>query len=250
MMAERIGIVVLAAGAATRFGSSKLTVPIDGVPLVRRAALAALGASAHVVVITGAHRAAVESCIADLAVERVFNPGWADGIGGSIACGVAALSPSCDATIIALGDQALIGSDEFRALIAAHARAPGRIIAATYADVVGPPCLFPPALFGELTQPLSQFTVAINPPLITVRRSIQSNQATSAAFAQTQPFPPEAHHRSLRFWRHHFRWSASFSADTSSAWSATIFFKRRFSSSSSLSRLASLTPMPPYLLRH
>jgi len=152
MMAERIGIVVLAAGAATRFGSSKLTVPIDGVPLVRRAALAALGASAHVVVITGAHRAAVESCIADLAVERVFNPGWADGIGGSIACGVAALSPSCDATIIALGDQALIGSDEFRALIAAHARAPGRIIAATYADVVGPPCLFPPALFGELIE--------------------------------------------------------------------------------------------------
>jgi len=152
MMAERIGIVVLAAGAATRFGSSKLTVPIDGVPLVRRAALAALGASAHVVVITGAHRAAVESCIADLAVERVFNPGWADGIGGSIACGVAALSPSCDATIIALGDQALIGSDEFRALIAAHARAPGRIIAATYADVVGPPCLFPPAFFGELIE--------------------------------------------------------------------------------------------------
>jgi len=152
MMAERIGIVVLAAGAATRFGASKLTVPIDGVPLVRRAALAALGASAHVVVITGAHRAAVESCIADLAVERVFNPGWADGIGGSIACGVAALSPSCDATIIALGDQALIGSDEFRALIAAHARAPGRIIAATYADVVGPPCLFPPALFGELIE--------------------------------------------------------------------------------------------------
>lgn len=36
----------------------------------------------------------------------------------------------------------------------------------------------------------------------------------------------------------------------SNAWSATIFFKRRFSSSSSLSRLASFTPIPPYLLRH
>lgn len=151
-MAERIGVVVLAAGAATRFDSSKLTVPIAGVPLVRRAALAALGAGDHVVVITGAHRAAVESCIADLAVERVFNPGWADGMGSSIACGIAALSASCDAAIVALADQVLVGSDEFRALIVAHARAPGRIVAAIYADVVGPPCLFPRAFFGELIE--------------------------------------------------------------------------------------------------
>ena len=108
----------------------------------------------------------------------------------------------------------------------------------------------PTALLGVLAQPLSQRTVAIGSPLIPVRRPIQPNQFTNAAFAQSTVLSPEARHRSFGFWRHHFRCSASFSADTSSAWSATIFFNRRFSSSSSLSRFASFTLMTAYLLRH
>jgi len=152
MKAERIGVVVLAAGAATRFGSSKLTAPTAGVPLVRRTALAALGASAHVVVVTGAHRAAVEACIADLAVERVFNPGWAEGMGSSIACGIAALPASCEAAIVVLADQALVDVEGIAALIAAHERAPERIIAAQYDGVHGPPCLFPRGYFDELAR--------------------------------------------------------------------------------------------------
>ena len=144
-----IGIIVLAAGEAKRFGSAKLVMPIDGVPLVRRAVLAALGTGAQVVVVTGAHRAAVDACITDLAAARVFNANWADGMGGSIACGIAALR-SCDATVIALADQALVGSGEFAALIAAHEHAPERIIAAQFDGVLGPPCLFPRRHFAEL----------------------------------------------------------------------------------------------------
>ena len=144
-----VGIVVLAAGEAKRFGSAKLIVPIDGVPLVRRAALAALGVAARVVVVTGAHRESVESCIVDLAVARVFNANWEDGMGGSIACGIGALD-HCDAAIIALADQALIGAEEFAALIDAHRLAPGRIIAAKFDDVLGPPCLFPRRYCAEL----------------------------------------------------------------------------------------------------
>ena len=150
MITERIGIVVLAAGAATRFGASKLTVMIDGVPLVRRAALAALAASAPVAVVTGAHRDAVEACVADLGVECVFNADWAAGMGGSIARGISALR-ECDAAIIALADQPLISRDEFAALIAAHARAPQRIIAAQFDGVLGPPCLCPQRYFAELS---------------------------------------------------------------------------------------------------
>jgi len=51
---------------------------------------------------------------------------------------------------IALADQPLIGVAEFAQLIAAHGRAPARIIAAEYTGVLGPPCLFPRKYFGEL----------------------------------------------------------------------------------------------------
>jgi len=151
MSVERLGIVVLAAGAASRFGACKLTVPIEGVPLVRRAALAALGVGAQVVVITGAHRNLVETCLADLPVQCAFNANWADGIGASIACGIETLATRCDAAIIALADQVLISTEQFNALIAAHTRAPARIIAAQYDGVLGAPCLFPRAYFEELT---------------------------------------------------------------------------------------------------
>jgi molybdenum cofactor cytidylyltransferase len=149
-----VGIVILAAGEAKRFGSAKLVVTIDGVPLVRRAALAALATTANVIVVSGAHREAVEACIADLAVVRVFNALWAQGLGASIACGVSALDrgqADLNAAIITLADQPLIGTFELNTLIAAHAKVPTHIIAAQYAGVLGPPCLFPRAYFPELT---------------------------------------------------------------------------------------------------
>jgi molybdenum cofactor cytidylyltransferase len=150
MTSQRVGIVVLAAGAAMRFGASKLCMPMNGVPLIRRAVLAGLGTGAPVIVVTGAHRELVEPCIADLSVERVFNANWADGMGASIAGGIAALGESCNAAIIALADQAYIGTQEFKALIAAHASAPERIVAAQHSGVLGAPCLFPRAYFDEL----------------------------------------------------------------------------------------------------
>jgi molybdenum cofactor cytidylyltransferase len=119
--------------------------------MVYRVALAALNTSAQVVVVTGAHRELVESCIAGLRVERVFNADWADGMGGSIACGIAALD-ECDSAIIALADQPLVGRAEFAALIAAHAQAPECIVAAKFEEVLGPPCLFPRAYFEELAE--------------------------------------------------------------------------------------------------
>jgi molybdenum cofactor cytidylyltransferase len=147
-----IGIVVLAAGAASRFGSAKQLLQIDGAALVQRAACAARASAAHVVVVTGAHRAAVEACLAGLPIECVFNADWESGMGSSIGCGIRALAamPAVDAAIIALADQAEIGSTAFADLAAKSAGAPMSIVAAGYAGIVGPPCLFPRRYFGEL----------------------------------------------------------------------------------------------------
>jgi molybdenum cofactor cytidylyltransferase len=84
-MRDSIGIVVLAAGAASRFGSAKQPAQVDGAALVWRAASAACGSAAHVVVVTGAHRAAVEACLAGLPIECAFNADWESGMGRLIA---------------------------------------------------------------------------------------------------------------------------------------------------------------------
>lgn len=153
MSRVRVGILVLAAGEARRFGSPKLLAPFDGVALIRHALVAALGASSNVMVVTGATQRLIEAQISGLPVSCVYNAEWADGMGSSIACGVKALAgfeTPQDAVIVALADQPRIRSADFMQLIEAHERRPDRIVAARYADVLGPPVLFPRRYFAEL----------------------------------------------------------------------------------------------------
>jgi CTP:molybdopterin cytidylyltransferase MocA len=79
MSDRRVAAVLLAAGGSTRLGEPKaLLAEADGVPRVVRVArdLAAAGC-APVLVVVGAHRAAVEAAVTGEAVTVVPHPGWA-----------------------------------------------------------------------------------------------------------------------------------------------------------------------------
>src|SRR5579885_498517 len=148
-----IAVVVLAAGEARRFGRAKQVALLDGAPMVRRAAIAALRTGARVAVVTGAYREEVETTLRDLPLGRVYNADWASGMGGSIAAGIAwldALEPIASAAIVALADQPRIGAAELLELIRAHREDATSIVAARYAAITGPPCLFPRRYFAEL----------------------------------------------------------------------------------------------------
>ena len=106
---SRIGTILLAAGRGTRYGAEpKLLAMLDGVPLVRRAAEAALAARPRpVVAVLGAHEDAVEAALSGLDVRLVRNHAYADGIATSLQAGLSA-SPDCDAVIVMLGDMPLV----------------------------------------------------------------------------------------------------------------------------------------------
>lgn len=144
-MVSDIGIVLLAAGEASRFGSAKQAASLDGMPLLRRAAMTAVQ-TATVVVVLGAHRSDIEPLLDGLGVSIAFNPQWPDGLGSSIALGVHELTqrhPGLSAVMLCLADQALIDANDLQQLIDAHRLDPESIVAASFADVLGPPCLFP-----------------------------------------------------------------------------------------------------------
>jgi CTP:molybdopterin cytidylyltransferase MocA len=135
----RVGAVVLAAGAGSRFGGGKLLAILDGRPVLQHVldAIAAAGIEATTVVL-GADARAVERAVAWRGERRIVNPRPADGLSSSLRLGIrdaAASEPPPDALLVALGDQPRLRPEVVRALVEALASDASRPIAVpAYAD--------------------------------------------------------------------------------------------------------------------
>jgi CTP:molybdopterin cytidylyltransferase MocA len=125
-MKPRVAGVLLAAGEGSRLGSPKALVELGGVRLVDRGiALLRDGGTAPVVAVTGA------AVVDLLGVIMVHNPDWRSGMGSSLAVGLGSVPVSCDAAVVALVDQPLVGPGSVRRLIAAY-RTGARVAVAAY----------------------------------------------------------------------------------------------------------------------
>jgi CTP:molybdopterin cytidylyltransferase MocA len=151
----RVAAVVLAAGASRRLGRSKQLVEIDGRPLVRRIAEAALAAGcAPLAVVLGAEADAVSRALGGLAAVLVRNEGFEEGLASSIRVGVAAArdaTPRCDGALLLLVDQPRVDASVLRRLLARFGEGRGkRIAVCAYGGGVGVPAVFPRGRFDAL----------------------------------------------------------------------------------------------------
>lgn len=130
----RTAAVILAAGAATRFGAAKVFAPLGGRPLVDRVIDAAMAAGlGEIVVVLGPASPAEAS--ADLGRARVVrNPKPEDGLSSSVLVGLAALDARIDAAVVLLGDQPLVRPDVIRALLSADVPSGRSIVVPRYSD--------------------------------------------------------------------------------------------------------------------
>lgn len=149
-----VSALVLAAGSARRMqGRDKLLETVDGAPLIARLAgtLAKSGADETVVVLRE-DDAAREAALQGAEVRRVTNPRAAEGMGTSIAAGLAALDPRAEAAVILLADMPEIAAEDVDRLIAAFDPEEGReIVRATSAEgEPGHPVLFGRRFFEVL----------------------------------------------------------------------------------------------------
>jgi molybdenum cofactor cytidylyltransferase len=129
--ARNVAALVLAAGRSSRMGGpNKLLAEIGGRPLVRIVVEAALASRARpVIVVTGHQRERVETALAGLPIEFVHNPKFADGLGGSLRAGIAALPAQADGVIVCLGDMPQVEAGMIDRLIGALDPDKGALIA-------------------------------------------------------------------------------------------------------------------------
>lgn len=148
-----VAALVLAAGASTRFGPgrTKLVLRAGGEPLVRRAARAAAEAGlAPVVVVVGHDAPRVRAALDGAPCEVVEFPGFAAGMGSSLAAGVRALPAGLEGVVVMLADMPRVGADGLRALLAARRAAGAAAVGTRYGEVTAPPSYFAAALFPRL----------------------------------------------------------------------------------------------------
>ncbi len=133
-----IAAVVLAAGAATRFGAPKQRLLLEEV--LRRVRASSVD---EVVVVVGAHEVAVDA-------PTVHCPEWQRGPGASLRCGLAALPAEVEAAVVVLADGPDLAPQAIDRLIQAWRGGGGDLLAASYGGYRGHPVLLARSLWPSI----------------------------------------------------------------------------------------------------
>ena len=120
-MTRGVSAILLAAGESRRMGAiNKLTLPVDGISLLRRTVLTLLNASLEELVVVLGHEAEVVApVLGDLPVETVINPHYREGQMSSVHCGMQALHQPCAGVMVCLTDQPLLEPADIDTLVSA-----------------------------------------------------------------------------------------------------------------------------------
>jgi molybdenum cofactor cytidylyltransferase len=150
----KIGAIVLAAGASTRMGeTNKLLANVGGIPMVVRAAEAAIHSrAAPVVVVTGHEAERVAKALDNIDVRIAKNPNFAQGMSTSLRAGLKALPEDVDGVVVLLGDMPQITSEHIDRLIDAFDPVERRsIVVPMHGRKRGNPILWDKRYIAEMT---------------------------------------------------------------------------------------------------
>lgn len=147
----KLGIVILAAGAASRFGRCKQLTEFQHKPLLQHVIDEAKQLDAQeLVVVTGRWHDAISEAQRNGTISSVTlikNDRWQRGMSSSIALATECIADSCDQLLVLLSDQILVTADQLKALVEL---AGTDNACASFKNTLGPPAVFSAALFPSL----------------------------------------------------------------------------------------------------
>ena len=144
--------LVLAAGAGSRFGHErKLLQDLEGEPIIGRVVTAMRVADAdEVIVVVPPEHAGIARALTGTGARLVTNHRATEGMGTSIAAGIAALPPQTRAVLLTLGDIPRLSAVVIRKLRERLDAGDVEIVLPEYQGTRGHPVLFGRSVFGEL----------------------------------------------------------------------------------------------------
>ena len=144
--------IILAAGAASRFGAPKLLQTWQGKPILHHVIETALQASlSPLLLVVGAYADQIQQAALGYPVQIVHNPDWASGQAASIRTAVQVLPAHAAAAVFLLGDQPRTPVELIDLLRQEYAASPHPILIPEAQGRSGNPTLFDHSTFAALT---------------------------------------------------------------------------------------------------
>jgi nicotine blue oxidoreductase len=140
---SRVAAVVLAAGAATRYGAPKQRLLLPDV--LRRVHASPVD---EVVVVEGAYPLGPEAAAEPARVVSCAD--WERGPGASLRCGLAGLAEDVDAAVVVLADGPRVSPDAIARVIRSWRENGGDVVAASYGGMRGHPLLVARSQWGDV----------------------------------------------------------------------------------------------------
>jgi molybdenum cofactor cytidylyltransferase len=154
---DKIEGIILAAGLSTRMGRPKLTLEINGIPVIRHVVRSALASELHrVILVTGPSDPRAMEALGPLAEDprllRSVNPFPQAGMSSSMRKGMESVDHEASGAMILLGDQPGITGTIIDRLLAGFRRDRTKIIVPLVLGHRTTPVIFPASLFSELME--------------------------------------------------------------------------------------------------
>lgn len=144
----RVGLVLMAAGNASRFHSNKLMAEFQGKTLFTRALEVIPAEEFYRIVVVSQYEQLIAQARA-AGFRTVLNEHPEAGQSHTIALGVGALQ-NADSILFMVGDQPLLRRESILNELVLHRANPDRIIAMAFDERRGNPCIFPREFFPDL----------------------------------------------------------------------------------------------------
>lgn len=150
------GVMILAAGEASRMGKAKMLLPFKDTTILEKILDEVLVLNPGIVsVVTGRYHGEISSIIKNPVVELVYNAEYQKGMSSSIQKGLTAMLKQCkdmQFLFILVADQPFLNQALLQRMIQLHQESKKGLIAASYQGVAGTPLLLTAKYFEELYQ--------------------------------------------------------------------------------------------------
>ena len=150
-MKNKLALIILAAGSASRFGSPKQLAMLNGKRLLQYA----IDTGAEVLpnatyVVLGANADTIIQAMDLSEVNVVKNEQWKSGLSSSIQKSVSIVGQQYTALLFVAADQVLISSAHLKLLVDAWQKRPSCLVASEFSSEIGIPAIFPKRYYKEL----------------------------------------------------------------------------------------------------